>query len=208
MEAHPRDPEETGTIMERHPESVELIGDFIDALIDDPDSQEGLLETPRRVARMWHDELTSGYRTDIEKLFKTFPDEGYSGMVMLTDVPVTSTCEHHMVPFVGYAHIAYFPDGRVVGLSKLPRLVDAFSRRLQVQERLTQQVHDAIEQYLTPRGAIVVVEAEHLCMTLRGIQKPGTKTMTCSVSGLFRDPAEGAREEFFTMLRASNGGNS
>lgn len=165
------------------------------------DLRSGLDETPERVTAMWLDELTSGYEVDIESLFKKFQDHGsYTGMVTLTDIPVMSQCEHHLVPFVGYAHIAYFPGEFVLGLSKLPRLVDAYARRLQIQERLTQQIHDAIELYLEPRGTIVVIQAEHLCMTLRGIQKPGTKTTTTSVSGLFRDPSERARDEFFQML--------
>lgn len=161
----------------------------------------GLKETPKRVTKMWLDELTSGYGVDIEHLFKKFDDhESYTGMVALKDIPVMSQCEHHLVPFVGYAHVAYFPGEYVLGLSKLPRVVDAYSRRLQIQERLTQQIHDALEKYLKPRGAIVVLECEHLCMTLRGIQRPGTRTMTSAVSGLFRDPSEQARDEFFQLL--------
>lgn len=163
--------------------------------------RSGLIETPERVTKMWLDELTSGYAVDIEGLFKTFDDhENYNGMVVLKDIPVRSQCEHHMVPFVGYAHIGYFPDQRVVGLSKLPRLVDAYSRRLQLQERLTQQIHDAMLEHLHPRGVIVVVEAEHLCLTLRGVQQPGTMTMTSAVSGLFRDTDEYARDEFFHLI--------
>lgn len=168
----------------------------------DEDLRPGLERTPLRVTRMWLDELTSGYKVDIETLFqRVFDDhENYSGMVALSDIPVRSQCEHHLVPFVGYAHIAYFPEKRVIGLSKLPKLVDAYSRRLQLQERLTQQIHDAIEKYLDPRGIIVVIEAEHLCMTLRGVQAPGTKTMTSAVSGIFRDTNEYAREEFFALI--------
>lgn len=169
------------------------------------DVRDGLLETPRRVTKMWLDELTSGYSVDIESLFKRFRDHGdYNGMVVLKDVPVASQCEHHMVPFVGYAHVAYLPGEWVLGLSKIPRLVDAYARRLQIQERLTQQVHDALVKYLEPRGVMVVIEAEHLCMTLRGVQAPGTKTMTSSVSGLFRDPNEYSREEFFRLLNGSS----
>jgi GTP cyclohydrolase I len=166
------------------------------------DLRPGLERTPERVTKMWLDELTAGYAVDIESLFqRTFDDhEDYSGMVLVKDIPVMSQCEHHLVPFVGYTHIAYFPSDRVLGLSKLPRVVDAFARRLQLQERLTQQIHDALVRYLKPRGVIVVVECEHLCMTLRGIQKPGTKTMTSAVSGLFRDPEEYARQEFFNLI--------
>lgn len=165
------------------------------------DLREGLQKTPQRVTRMWLDELTSGYKVNIEELFRTFDDhEGYDGVIALRDIPVRSQCEHHLVPFVGYAHVGYLPGERVIGLSKLPRLVDAYSRRLQLQERLTQQIHDAIEQFLEPRGAIVVVVAEHLCMTLRGVQAPGTKTVTSALSGLFRDPDEQARDEFFKLI--------
>lgn len=166
------------------------------------DLREGLQRTPMRVQRMWLEELTSGYAVDVPGLFRTFDDhEGYDGMVALTRIPVRSQCEHHLVPFVGYAHVAYFPGDRVIGLSKLPRVVDAFARRLQLQERLTQQIHDALEVNLQPRGVIVVIEAEHMCMTLRGIQAPGTKTMTSAVSGLFRDPVERAKDEFFALIK-------
>lgn len=162
---------------------------------------EGLRETPERVSRMWLDELTSGYDVDVSSLFRLFPHEGYAGMVVVKDIPVTSTCEHHMLPIIGYAHIGYIPDEHVIGLSKLPRIVNAYARRLQIQERLTQQVHDAIEKYLQPKGTIVAISAEHTCTTIRGVQAPGTKTVTCSVSGPFRDNTENAREEFFEHVR-------
>lgn len=171
-------------------------------LTPDPDAP-GVQETPDRVARMWLNELTSGYAVDVESLFRLFPDEGYGGMVVVKDVPVTSVCEHHLVPIVGYAHLAYFPDGKVIGLSKLPRVVNAFARRLQLQERLTQQVHGAIETYLQPRGAIVVIEAEHLCMTVRGVQAPGTRTITCVVSGAFHANIDHEKEEFFRHIGKS-----
>ena len=175
--------------MERQPEGSEL--------------RPGLVETPGRVSRMWLNELSYGYEVDVDALFKTFDDhEDYEGMVIVKDIPVMSQCEHHLVPFIGYAHIGYLPKDKVVGLSKLPRLVDAYSRRLQIQERLTQQIHNKIVSELEPRGAIVVIECEHLCMTLRGVQKPGTTTVTSAVSGLYRDPAERAREEFFRLMRS------
>lgn len=160
----------------------------------------GLVETPTRFARMWLHELTAGYRVDVPGLFKTFPDEGEGNMVAMCDIPVRSTCEHHLVPFVGYAHIAYFPNGKVVGLSKLSRIVDAFSRRLQIQERLTKQVLDALDEHLKPRGTMVVVSAEHLCMTLRGVQAPGTKTITSAVSGMFKHNGEGEKDEFLRLI--------
>lgn len=165
------------------------------------DLRPGLERTPHRVSKMWLEELTAGYAVDIPSLFRTFDDhEDYEGMVVLTKVPVTSQCEHHLVPFVGYASVGYFPSDRVIGLSKIPRLVDAYSRRLQLQERLTQQIHDSLVEHLDPRGVIVVLECEHLCMTLRGVQSPGTKTITSAVSGLFRNPKERAREEFFNLV--------
>lgn len=160
----------------------------------------GIQETPDRVARMWLNELTSGYDVDVAGLFRLFEDEGYGGMVVVKDIPVTSVCEHHLVPIVGYAHLGYFPNGKVVGLSKLPRVVNAFSRRLQVQERLTKQIHDAMKEHLDPVGAIVLIEAEHLCMTVRGVQAPGTRTVTCSVSGAFRDNDDGEKEEFLRHI--------
>lgn len=160
-----------------------------------------LEETPQRVARMWCEELTSGYDVDIASLFRTFESEGYDGMVSVTDIPVRSTCEHHLLPIMGYAHIGYIPNGKVIGLSKLPRLVNAFSRRLQIQERLTHQICEAIEKHLEPKGVMVVINAEHTCTTLRGIQAPGTMTQTCEVTGPFRDPAETARQEFLDLVR-------
>lgn len=164
-----------------------------------------LVETPDRVARMWCEEFTSGYDVDIAALFRTFDAEEYGGMVAVQDIPVCSTCEHHMLPIIGFAHIGYVPDGKVIGLSKLPRLVNAYSRRLQIQERLTHQISEAIEEHLAPRGSIVVISAEHTCTTLRGIQAPGTLTKTCEVNGVFRDPAESARQEFLELLMTNHG---
>lgn len=168
--------------------------------LDPEGPREGTDDTPRRVAAMYLNELCSGYKVDIEALLRTFPNDGYEGMVIVRDVPVTSLCEHHLVPFVGYAHIGYFPNGRVVGLSKLARVVNAYARRLQIQERLTQQVCEALETYIKPRGVMVVVEAEHLCMTIRGVQAPGTKTITSAVTGLFNDNQEGEKEEFLRLV--------
>lgn len=169
-------------------------------LTPDDINEGGLVETPHRFARMWLHELTAGYRVDVAGLFKKFPDEGEGNMVAMCDIPVRSTCEHHLVPFVGYAHIAYFPSDEVVGLSKLSRIVDAYARRLQIQERLTRQVLAAIDEHLTPRGTMVVVSAEHLCMTLRGVQAPGTKTITSAVSGMFKDNREGEKDEFLRLI--------
>ena len=168
--------------------------------LDPTSPRSGTNDTPSRVAKMWVNELCSGYEVDIEALFKTFPSEEYQGMVVVKDIPFTSTCEHHLVPFTGYAHIGYFPNGRVVGLSKLARVVQAYSRRLQIQERLTQQVQASITKHLKPRGVMVVVEAEHLCMTIRGVQAPGTKTITSAVHGLFNENIENEKEEFLRLI--------
>ncbi|MFN3687681.1 GTP cyclohydrolase I FolE [Salinarimonas sp.] len=168
---------------------------------DDPD-REGLVETPARVARAYA-ELFAGYRqTPEEALARVFEDvEGYGDMVLVRDIPFHSHCEHHMVPFFGHAHIAYFPSKGVVGLSKLARVVDVFARRLQTQETMTQQIADAIEEALLPRGVAVMIEAEHMCMAMRGVLKSGASTVTTVFTGLYREePAEQVR--FFTQLRS------
>lgn len=162
--------------------------------------REGIADTPDRVSRMFVDELCSGYSLDIDAILKTFPNEGYEGMVTQTKIPVVSLCEHHLVPFVGHAHIGYFPNGRIVGLSKLARVVQAYSRRLQIQERLTNQICTALHEHLEPRGVMVVVEAEHMCMTIRGVQAPGTKTITSALTGLFNDNQEGEKDEFLRLI--------
>jgi GTP cyclohydrolase I len=167
--------------------------------LDPTGPRQGTEETPQRVARMYLDELCSGYAVDIAELFHTFGNDGYDGMVVVKDIPFTSLCEHHLVPFMGYAHVGYYPDGRVVGLSKIARLVDAYARRLQIQERLTKQVADAIEDNLGARGVMVVIEAEHLCMMIRGVQKPGTRTVTSAANGLFAADESGERAEFHRL---------
>lgn len=163
----------------------------------------GIMETPERVTKMWLDELTSGYDVDIESLFRVFDDEGNGGMVIMRDIPVRSVCEHHLVPIVGYAHVGYFPNGKVIGLSKLARIVDAFSRRFQIQERLTKNILDAIDEHLDTHGTMVVISAEHLCMTLRGVQAPGTRTLTSAVSGRFLDNKGGQRDEFLKLINGA-----
>lgn len=167
---------------------------------DDP-SREGLLETPKRVVKAY-DELFKGYTQDAsEVLSKIFEDvDGYDDMVLVRDIPFYSHCEHHMVPFFGKAHIAYFPNEGVVGLSKLARTVEVYARRLQTQETMTAQITEAIDSALKPRGIAVLIEAEHMCMSMRGVQKQGASTITTQFTGLFRDdPAEQVR--FFTMVR-------
>ncbi|HEY5109445.1 MAG TPA: GTP cyclohydrolase I FolE [Acidimicrobiales bacterium] len=163
--------------------------EILAALGEDPD-RDGLLKTPGRVARMY-EELFAGFEENpadhLEITFAADHDE----MVMVRDIPFASLCEHHMVPFMGQAHVAYIPgsDGRITGLSKLARLVDGYAKRLQVQERMTTQIADAIEVALDPKGVLVVVEAEHLCMSMRGVKKSGTSTVTSAVRGLFRSDA-------------------
>lgn len=161
---------------------------------DDPD-REGLRETPKRVAKAFED-FYAGYRHSADDaLERTFEDlGGYDDIVIVRDIPFYSHCEHHMVPFVGKAHVAYYPGDKVVGLSKLARVVDIFARRLQTQERLTSQVVTAIDETLKPRGIAVMIEAEHQCMTLRGVHKHGASTVTTQFTGVFRDdPAEQQR---------------
>jgi GTP cyclohydrolase IA len=165
---------------------------------EDPE-REGLRRTPERIHRMYH-ELTAGYHVDPERLINDAIFEvGYSEMVVVKDIPFYSLCEHHLLPFFGSAHVAYLPDGRVIGLSKIPRIVEMYARRLQVQERLTQQVADFLMQHLEPEGVGVVVEATHLCAAMRGVRKPGTVMTTSAVLGLFRRNDK-TRAEFFAHL--------
>jgi GTP cyclohydrolase I len=168
---------------------------------DDPD-REGLVDTPARVAKAFR-ELYGGYDEDAIGMLRRVFEEvaGYDDIVLVRDIPFHSHCEHHMVPFVGKAHIAYYPDGGVVGLSKLARVVDIYARRLQTQEALTAQVVSAIDEGLHPRGVAVMIEAEHMCMVMRGVQKAGVSTVTTQFTGVFRDdPTEQVR--FMTLLRA------
>jgi len=166
---------------------------------DDP-SREGLQDTPERVVRAY-EEFFAGYCQDPEEILaRTFEEiDGYDEMVTVRDIRLESHCEHHMVPFVGKAHVAYLPDRRVVGLSKIARLVEVYSRRLQIQEKLTVQIADAIDRVLAPKGVAVVVEAEHMCMTTRGVLKPGSLTVTSRMKGAFRTDAS-TRREFLAMI--------
>jgi GTP cyclohydrolase I len=173
------------------------------AVGEDPD-RDGLQDTPDRVAR-FYDEVLSGMRELADDHLSVQFDSHYDEVVMVRDIPLYSLCEHHMVPFLGRAHVAYIPnaDGCITGLSKLARLVDMYARRLQVQERLTTQVADELERVLEPRGVMVVVEAEHLCMSMRGVRKPGSMTVTSAVRGIFRsNPA--TREEGMRLLIGTN----
>jgi GTP cyclohydrolase I len=164
-----------------------LVFELLEAIGENP-RRDGLKSTPSRIAAMY-EELLAGTDDDAgSHLTVTFSAE-HDEMVMVRDIPFASLCEHHLVPFIGKAHVAYIPadDGRITGLSKLARLVDSYARRLQVQERMTTQIADTMEAVLQPRGVLVVVEAEHLCMSMRGVKKPGTLTITSAVRGLFRD---------------------
>ncbi|KQR33181.1 GTP cyclohydrolase [Rhizobium sp. Leaf155] len=168
---------------------------------DDP-TREGLLDTPKRVAKSYR-ELFSGYDLDAKDVLGTFFEEvgGYDDIILVRDIPFFSHCEHHMVPIIGKAHVAYLPNGRVLGLSKIARVVEIFGRRLQTQETMTAQIASAIETTLKPRGVAVMIDAEHMCMSMRGVQKQGSTTLTTSFTGAFKkDPAEQAR--FMSMVRS------
>jgi GTP cyclohydrolase I len=170
---------------------------LIEYLGEEP-GREGLLRTPHRVVEAFR-ELTSGYSQSPTQVFTTFDAEGYDEMVVVRDIPLVSLCEHHMLPFTGRCHVGYIPRARIAGLSKFKRLVDIFAHRLQVQERLTRQILDTMVEVLEPRGAMVVIEAEHTCMTIRGVQAPGSLTVTSAVAGDFLDDPE-ARHEFLTLI--------
>lgn len=163
-------------------------------------SREGLQRTPARMAKSLLD-LTCGYDAKmLPEDLTTFNAEGVDQMVAQTSIQFASLCEHHVLPFVGYAHIGYIPRDKIVGLSKFKRVIELFSRRLQIQERLTRQICDFISAAVEPRGVIVVLEAEHLCMTIRGVQAPGTRTITSAVTGDFLDASQGSREEFMSLV--------
>tara|TARA_B100001939_G_C16692518_1_gene509233 strand:- start:53 stop:664 length:612 start_codon:yes stop_codon:yes gene_type:complete len=162
------------------------VREILFAIGEDPD-RDGLLDTPSRVARMYA-EICAGLHQEPSEHLATVFEADHDEMVMVRDIPMYSLCEHHLIPFIGKAHVAYIPNrsGNVIGLSKVARLVDGFAKRPQVQERLTRQVADALEEHLQPRGVLVVMEAEHLCMSMRGVRKAGSSTVTSSVTGIFR----------------------
>jgi GTP cyclohydrolase I len=181
-----------------------MVREMLLAIGENPD-REGLLETPDRVVRAWG-EWFAGYKVDpLEFLRKDFEDgaEKADEMVLLTNIPVQSHCEHHITPIIGVAHVAYIPKGRVVGISKLARVVDAYSRRLQIQERLTNQIADAIEEVLQPQAVGVIITAQHFCMTTRGCKTPGVDTTTSALRGAFKHEPE-ARAEFISLVQMAS----
>lgn len=176
----------------------ELLTGIIKGLGEDP-QREGLLRTPHRVAKAL-EFLTSGYTQDVEKVLNgAIFNERYSEMVIVKDIDFYSMCEHHLLPFFGKAHIAYIPNGKIVGLSKIPRIVDVFSRRMQVQERMTQQIADTLYSALNPDGVGVVIEARHMCMMMRGVEKQNSVATTSAMLGVFRED-EKTRQEFLTLI--------
>ncbi|WP_159788625.1 GTP cyclohydrolase I FolE [Sodalinema gerasimenkoae] len=177
------------------------IRSLLTELGEDPD-REGLRDTPKRVSKAWQF-LTSGYDQSMEELLNgAIFNENSHEMVLVRDITLFSTCEHHMLPIIGHAHVAYIPNGKVIGLSKIARICEMFARRLQVQERLTGQVADALQEVLKPQGVAVVIEATHMCMVMRGVQKPGSWTTTSAMRGVFADDAR-TRQEFMGLIRHS-----
>jgi GTP cyclohydrolase I len=191
---HPR----RGTVDRERIEAAVL--EILRAIGEDPE-REGLRETPRRIAEMYAELFSGLHRDPAVHLEVGFEDEEHHEMVVLKDIPFYSSCEHHLLPFHGVAHVGYVPNGRIVGISKVARVVETLARRPQVQERLTSQIADLLMDRLHAKGAAVVIEAEHLCMTMRGVKKPGSVMVTSAMRGLFRDDAR-TRAEFLSLIRA------
>jgi len=182
--------------------NYEIIEKYVKNLLDEigeDSSREGLQKTPHRVAKAY-EFFTQGYNKDIKKILNgAIFNEKYDEMVIVKDIDFYSICEHHLLPFFGKIHIAYIPNGKIVGLSKIPRIVDVFAQRLQVQERMTQEIADTIEQYLNPRGVAVVAEGYHMCMMMRGVQKQNSITTTSAMHGIFTEDAR-TRSEFLNLI--------
>ncbi|MDQ3955807.1 MAG: GTP cyclohydrolase I FolE [Actinomycetota bacterium] len=190
-------------LRERHAFDGDSIQEALESILEaigEDTSRDGLQGTPRRVADMYR-EIFSGLNKDPAEDLDVVFEAGHDEMIMVKDIPLYSMCEHHLIPFLGQAHVAYIPNkkGQITGLSKLARVVDVLARRPQLQERLTTQVADTIEKGLAPRGVLVVIEAEHLCMSMRGVQKPGSKTVTSAVRGIFRR-SEATRAEAMNLI--------
>lgn len=182
-----------------HAKIEEAVKMILEAVGEDP-KREGLIDTPKRVARMY-EEIFSGLKQDPKEYFETIFGENHEELVLVKDIPFYSVCEHHLVPFYGKAHVAYIPkDGRVTGLSKLARAVEAVSKRPQLQERITSTIADTILETLKPHGVMVVIEAEHMCMTMRGVKKPGSKTVTSAVRGVFAQDHR-TRAEVLSLIK-------
>lgn len=182
-------------------ETKNLVKQLLVQIGENP-NREGLLKTPERVARAW-EYLTNGYGKDVDEIMnKAVFKEKYDEMVIVKNIDFYSMCEHHLLPFFGKVHVAYIPDGKIIGLSKIPRLVEIFARRLQVQERLTQQIADTLNQYLQPDGVGVVIEAMHMCMMMRGVEKQNSIATTSAMHGSFKKDQR-TREEFLTLINSS-----
>lgn len=195
MENESTDAQVVGDTLEAH----ERIREIIRFIGDDP-LREGLVDTPKRVVKSWK-EIFGGYKMDPKAVLgTTFSAEGYNQIVICKDIEMFSTCEHHMIPFVGKVHIGYIPGDRVVGLSKLARLVEVYARRLQIQEKMTQQIADTLDEVLKPKGVMVIVKAKHLCMCARGVQKQHSEMITSAIKGAFEE--EAARSEFMELIRS------
>ena len=162
-------------------------------------TREGLIDTPKRILNSWRD-LFSGYSQNVNNIMTTFKDDVCNEMVILKDIELYSTCEHHMLPFFGKCHIAYIPNGKILGVSKLARLMEIYARRMQIQERIVKQITLALDFYLNPLGSACIIEAQHFCMTSRGVQKENSKMLTSSLTGVFKDDIE-VRQEFLSLIK-------
>jgi GTP cyclohydrolase I len=193
---------ETSRVGYREEEVGRIISDLLVEIGEDP-KREGLVNTPKRIAKMY-DFLTSGYNQKIDEVINdAIFSVKYDEMVLVKNIDFYSLCEHHMLPFYGKVHVAYIPNGKIVGLSKIPRIVEIFSRRLQVQERMTQEIADTLDNYLNPQGVAVVSEAFHMCMMMRGVQKQNSSATASAVHGVFKEDAR-TRDEFLKLISSTN----